>query len=320
MRLLYGADWHLRSSTPACRKDTDFYERQLIKLQQVVDWANTYKVDHILHGGDFFDSHDPTLRLVHDVMGIMRKANTQDGDSHWFVNPGNHDIFGANTTTMSRTGLGILRQAGVIQTFDKITTLNDLPGGRRPVIRFIPYRLDGVGDAYHFENKDLSHLYIIVNHDMITTHPVPFPHILYEDVKTNADLVLCSHWHSRFDVTSKSGVRFVNSGPLTRQTLHEASQTPCVVYLEIERRSLDVKFWPLPALSSDEVIDKTVSEPSAMEGVAEQFLHRLSTASLEAMDRHQLVKTVGSKHNFGAPIVKNGLDRVQETEKVLEGI
>lgn len=311
MKILYGADFHLRASTPSCRKDSDFYKTQLDKLRQVVKIARDENVDYILNGGDFFDSHDPTNRLMHDTMAILNQS-----EAHIIVNPGNHDIFGANTATLYRSGLGILWQAGLIESYSGRT---DTWLGDGVIVRFLPYSLSITEDDYNFKNKSTGVVHIIVNHDMLVTHFVPYPHKLVSELKTNADVVLCSHWHAQFlERPGKGDTLFLNPGPLSRQTTHEAKIEPSVAILDIGPGSFSASLVRLDVRPSSEVIDLTKPDSEDKEGLAEQFLDALRQTSVKTLDRQQLIQSVGEQNKFPTEVIRNGLERVQETEKTME--
>jgi|SRR5665213_653844 len=310
------SDSHFRASSPSCRTDKDFFERQFIKLAQIIRFGKEHKIAAVLHGGDFFDSNDPTLRLIHDMVTALKEST----GIPWLVNPGNHDFFGGAVASLKRSGLGVLSNAGIVHTFyerEEVTFANG-----SVVIRFLPYTLTDVhaNDDYWFVDKDPNKHYILIPHSMITTHFVPFPHVLYTDVKTNADLILCSHWHSQFDVTA-NGTRFVNSGPLTRQTTHEARLRPSVLLFTVSQGTpIAVERLMIDAPDSKDVIDLSVDAPAAMEGIAEQFMSVLREGALEGVDRQRLVRIVGERHGFQSSVIDNGLMRVQAAERVMESV
>ena len=317
MKFLYLADTHLRTATPSCRKDVDFYQTQLNKLMQVIEMSKVLGVDYILHGGDLFDTHDPSTRLIHDVMAVLNNSHVP-----WYVNPGNHDIFGANTATLRRSGLGILWQAGMIETFAR---QEEVQLGEDVLVRFLPYSLNYKDEDYNFDKK-ISKIQIVVTHDMLTTHFVPYNHKLISELKTNADIVLCAHWHGQF-AEKHNKTWFLNSGPLTRQTTFEARIAPGVGFVDIDTTShpwpeiKQVAILPIKHQPPWDVINETVKEEvAAQEGIAEQFLSTLKTSSLESLDRQQLVRSVGEQHKFSEPAIIGALNRLSTIEKQMETV
>lgn len=307
MKLGFLADTHLRSSTPACRKDTNFYDTQMFKLAQVVDTANQRQWDYILHAGDLFDAQEPTLKLMHDTMAILNKSHAK-----WIVNPGNHDFFGANTETLRRSGLGILWQAGLIDTVDKMT---DIQLGVCTV-RLIPYSIN-VDPSSYLVKECHTKVYICVTHEMLTTHWQPFDHRVITDVKTDADIVLCSHWHSQFDVEQGSTV-FLNTGPLTRQKTTEYNVSPRVGELVIQDNKITHSFIPLLCSKSELVMEISQDNDVKKPQIAEDFLATLKASAVDTIDRQTLVRSVGEHHKFSKDIIDKGLGRLTEAEKLLD--
>ena len=306
MKLLYVADSHFRKSIPSCRIDSDFYGNQLAKLKRVCVLARQHQVDYVLHGGDLFDESDTPLQLINDVMDILKDARLK-----WIVNPGNHDIFGANLATLTRSGLGILWKAGVIDIGCGIET-RELD--KSVVLRMIPYMMSVDPALYQFTAYDHSKIHIIMTHDMLTTFPVPFQHTELKNVNTNADLVLCSHWHSQFKERPNT-TTFINPGPLVRQTVNEVNQKPSVCLINTNPAS--VQFLEVKHEPASKVI-KIPEVQSPMNETATQFLQTVASASFEKVDRQQLVRKVGEQLKCKESVIEAALGRVVEAETALE--
>lgn len=304
------SDSHLRTSTPACRKDKDFYATQFRKLYQVEKILRQYNVRHLLHGGDLFDDHNPSHRLVYDVMTFLNYSS-----SRWLVNPGNHDMFGANTSTLSRSGLGILYQAGLIDLVAKPEDLTIHDGDESVLVRSVPYSLLDDPRIYDFSMYEGP--CILLPHEMLTTHFVPYPHKLISDIKTDADVVIGSHWHGQFNLKIGSTC-FINSGPLTRQTTFESRLQPAVGMIEVTSTEIRTFLIPLEVEPAALVIDLSTKDEAAHQGVAEQFLSTLKASAVEAIDRHQLVRMVGEQHKFSEQTIQSGITRLVETEANLQ--
>lgn len=308
IRLLCLSDSHLRVATPSCRIDRNFYDVQFQKLKQIEKLIRQLGVKFVYHGGDLFDSNDPSHRLVYDVMAFLNYS-----EARWVVTPGNHDMFGANTQTLPRSGLGILWQAGVI---DLVTKPADHFIGDT-IIRQIPYSVAMDESLYQFAPEFDKYHRIIVPHEMLVTHFVPYPHKLISDVKTNADVIICSHWHAQFNQRIGK-TTFVNSGPLTRQTTFEAKIKPGVILLEIGQDKITTSIIHLKVESASAVIDTTKGVEDKNEGLAEQFLTTLKASALEGVDRQKLIRMVGFQNKFPQPVVDASLQRLTEVEKTME--
>lgn len=309
-RFLMFSDTHLRASNPSCRKDSDFYETQMAKFKEVVELSKSLKVDAVVNGGDLFDLFDPVHSLMHDVMEILNHK----GDIPWYVNPGNHDQFAAQPSTLDRSGLGILEQAKLITIYRQPT---DVWITKDTMVRFIPYRLDDHNAIYMFDQPmNIDRTYIVAPHDLLSTHFVPYPHQLISELKTNFNMVLCSHWHAQF-VECHGNTVFANSGPLTRQTVNEAKLKPAVLLVECNGGTVNVTLVPIKHKPAFEVIDETRTVIPEREGLAEQFLATLKSSALESLDRQQLLRTVGQQKGFDVKVVEAGLGRLKEIEKTV---
>lgn len=70
MRFLFFTDDHKRGTSPENRTD-NFPATLVRKLKELVEIAQEYEVDYILHGGDFFDV--PSPHNTHQPMPIFAK-------------------------------------------------------------------------------------------------------------------------------------------------------------------------------------------------------------------------------------------------------
>lgn len=299
MKFLFFADTHLRHTTPACRKDENFYQVQFDKLSQIIQIANERDVDYILHGGDFFDSHNPPLNLIHDTIQALKTCKAR-----WIFLVGNHDTFGETPETLQRSGLGILSASGVAEVISERT---DRTFGS-VFVRFIPRTQNLDLKTFTLPLLELRKTTVIIPHAMLTPKPLPFNHILLSDVGTNSEYVFCSDNHRSFQ--EKVGpTTFINVGATTRQSVTEYNNRPSVLYFDDANDSFEIiqlKFRP-----SGEVIDLgTDNEPDRK--ISEDFLATLRSTTFEASDRSALVREVGSKGNFDSDVVEETVKRVQE--------
>jgi DNA repair exonuclease SbcCD nuclease subunit len=100
MRFLFFTDDHKRGTSPENRTD-NFPATLVRKLKELVEIAQEYEVDYILHGGDFFDVPSPAISVCADFLEVYQQFSVPV-----FAIPGNHDLFGHNTATLPRTMLG----------------------------------------------------------------------------------------------------------------------------------------------------------------------------------------------------------------------
>ena len=100
MRLLFFTDTHIRGNTPRSRKD-NILNTLFQKIEEIIDIAQQWQVDYILHGGDIFDRPDISPSIVRDVMKLFKRFNRPI-----YAVAGNHDLYGHNPQTLHRTMVG----------------------------------------------------------------------------------------------------------------------------------------------------------------------------------------------------------------------
>lgn len=294
---IYLNDTHLRASRPSCRLDEGFYESQLEKMREVKEIKSEHGVP-LLHGGDLFHVFNSPLSLISDATAYVRG---------WRVNPGNHDFVGANTDTMRRSALGVLSTTGVIELAQ-----SERPS-RRFCLKTAPYAISYPEDFYWIADRRPDEVWVVMAHDMLTTRPVPFPHKQIKDVRTNADIVLCSHWHSQF-MEKVGNTWFVNSGPLDCQTITERHTKPAVVVVE---QSVDGKFHPrfefLKTTGYEKVEIKDEEERDL--GLADDFIKEIKSAGLaDGADFREAIIYVAKESGYTQSAIDRVLARIEQAQ------
>ena len=97
------SDLHLTLSRPACRDDEDWMAVQKHYLGQVKDLAGDLP---ILFAGDLFDRWNPSPELIHFALKNL--------PNRMICVPGQHDLPNHRIDQMSRSGYGVLVEAGKI--------------------------------------------------------------------------------------------------------------------------------------------------------------------------------------------------------------
>jgi exonuclease SbcD len=72
MRFLFFTDDHKRGTSPENRTD-NFPATLVRKLKELVEIAQEYEVDYILHGGDFFDVPSPAISVCADFLEVYQQ-------------------------------------------------------------------------------------------------------------------------------------------------------------------------------------------------------------------------------------------------------
>lgn len=301
---VYFSDTHARSSTPRCRKDKLYYAMQLKKIEEAMGIVKDVGIG--IHGGDLFDSHNSSLQLLSDTASLFRGL---------VVNPGNHDFSGANTETLCRSGVGLLESLGIISYSKNISIFKD----ERIVFRSAPYMIKYPEDFYWFENKEPGKVYVVLAHDMLVPHWVPFPHQDIHTLKTNADLVLCSHFHAQY-IEQVNDTWFVNSGPLDAQTVHEVKVKPAVAVIDIKGSGKVFPEFRYLKTTGYEVVEATEEEQKDM-GLADGFVKEIQSLGVaEGQDVIQLAFKIGKESGYSDELVQRVVDRIKNSQKCVEAV
>lgn len=270
LRLLFFTDTHIRGSTPKNRKD-NFVESLERKFNEISKIIRDNNVDFVLHGGDLFDRPDVSISIVSKFAKILDNIQVPI-----YLISGNHDIYGHNPDTLSRTMLGLLDALGVIQTIkynEKVILEKD----------DIKVQLTGLPYIYDIDASNNKDNYIVkevnpdVNYSIHMVHGMlldkPFiqgvPYTLIDDIKdTLADITLAGHYHAGFKTTQYEDKFFINPGSLVRisNSLKEIDRIPKIILIELTHK-INIKEIPLvTALPGNEILDRSEIELNQFRG------------------------------------------------------
>jgi len=322
LRILFFTDTHLRGSAPASRID-DFTATVKAKLSEVVALASFYGVAAVLHGGDLFDSPEPSLAQAGEFLEILRGLQCP-----LYIVPGNHDVYGHNPSTLPRTLLGLLGRLGAVRLLGPEPVFLE-GGGVRVQLTGAPYRAgidrDGLAD-YLAAKSPGTDFAVHVAHGMLLPRDaisrVPFlpEATAAEDVlaATEADVTLAGHYHGPWEV-EVGGKVALNPGGLVRLTAGTVDLDcwPQVALLEFERGGFRYSLVRLScARPAEEVIDVSRSaEARAREEAQREFLERLrefSGLGFSPLDPTDVLREVLTRLGAGPEVEAEVWARFQE--------
>lgn len=260
MRFLFFTDTHIRGTTPRSRLD-DYYGTIKNKFEEIISIAEKNSIDFILHGGDWFDRPDISPSIVRDIAVLVRKFNRLV-----YTVAGNHDIYGHNPETISRTMLGLLEGTNIINIIqDKNPVILEKDGVKVQVYgHSYSYDIDGDGLKGSYIVKKSPHCDYCINivHGMLLPNPF-IEGIKYSTIdqilSTEADITLAGHYHSGFGVKKINQKFFVNPGSLMRISAlkSEMERLPQVVIIDLEKE-IGIRIVPLEsARPGNEILDRT---------------------------------------------------------------
>lgn len=241
MRLLFFTDSHIRATSPKSRKD-DFFETILEKLDEILHEAVVRGAKAIIHGGDLFDRPDPSLVVVTEVAKRIMACPVP-----FYVVCGNHDIYGHNPETISRSMLGFLAAMNVVKLLDESPVILE-EGGMKVQLTGAPYTYEidqhenASRNSYILrERQEDVDVAIHVAHGFLVKDPVhpQIFHTLVEDIArdTLADITLSGHFHYGFEKTYYEGKIFFNPGAIARisNSKKELGRMPQYVVITLEK-------------------------------------------------------------------------------------
>lgn len=321
MRLLYLTDTHIRGNSPENRIDS-FADTLKAKIQEVIEIADRYEVDYILHGGDFFDSPSPSLGVTGEFLELFKELRQPI-----YVISGNHDIFGANLNSLPRTLLGFL---------DRLGFINLLLPGEKIFLNKHNTCLQLSGQPYHYEidirppeldyqiTKGQADLAVHMVHGMLCNDKdFPGNLTLVDDIlSTEADLTLAGHNHLGFGVICKNNRWFANPGALVRlsNNKREISRKIAVLLIKAEGSTLSCETIELKsALPGDEVLDRSkMEERLNMEHKLEMFASEIKQAAdLERMNARKIVEEIVASLGESKEVQEEALRRIALMEERL---
>jgi exonuclease SbcD len=315
MKLLFFTDTHIKGTTPKNRKD-NFFETLKRKFFEIVEISNDLEVDYILHGGDWFDRPDISPSIVREFAIIIKSFGKEV-----FTVAGNHDIFGHNPGTVSRTMLGILEGTGIVR----------LIGDNEEVILKkdgISVQLTGKSYSYDIDGQEYAKNYIVkkrqdvdyainIVHGMLLQKPFyeGIQYTLLDDIKeTEADITFAGHYHSGFGVKYINNKYFVNPGSIVRisNSLGELERKPKIVYMELTD-SIAIKEIELKtALPGEEVLDRETLERSKDRSLKLHEFYQGISKSMEykKIDIASIVEDIASDQALSKEVKEEALRRI----------
>jgi len=307
-RFLFLSDTHFRSDSPEARLG-DYMQDQFLKLGEIIKLVQEHSVNALIHGGDFFNTKKPLHQLVVDMIDWCKHVGTPI-----YVVKGNHDITGYNLDSVRNSGLGVLFEAEAVEPLELLEYEKD-----KIVIKAIHTALDFKQD-YMFPEKYKDYFKIIVSHNyVIPADTMPWGFIHPKDIKTNANLVLCGHYHVPFDYSTET-TRWINPGPLCRWKINEKDHRPKVLLLEVDNGKCELKeIFLETAKSGDEVFDVNVLKLEQQHNQdIQKFVDSLENVSFQNVDIETIVRQVSREQNISEDVVLEILNRIRKAKEILK--
>lgn len=308
MKFFYLSDTHIRGKNPENRIG-NYYQDVMTKIREVINLARTsYPIDYIIHGGDIFNSPYISNIIIDEFVDLIESINIQ-----MFCIYGNHDEIGHNKNLSQSSALAhIFRRAENIFPLD---TLED----NTAIIKGYDYYHNieediKINNILNIESKKLK---IVVPHAFLT--PKPFlPHVMHvelKDIKTNYDIVLCSHYHCDWGIKEINGTKYINLGAIGRQGIDEINRTPKILYIDTEINKIEIielkSAKPGKEVFNIEKIDKMKS----YEKNIDNFVNSLSSIKMQSLDIRGKIEEIAKEKKIDKNIVDTVITRIGQYEE-----
>jgi DNA repair protein SbcD/Mre11 len=315
MKFLFFTDTHIRGTTPKNRKD-NFLETLKNKFREIRKIAIEYDVDYVLHGGDWFDRPDIAPSIVREFAILLKDFNKPI-----YTVAGNHDVFGHNPDTITRTMLGIIEGIDIIKLLETGKEIILEKNGIKVQLNGSPYHYDIDSEnfkKYYLVNKNKeAHYAINIVHGMLLQKPFyeGIQYTLVDDIlDTEADITFVGHYHNGFGVLERKGKFFINTGSIVRvaNSLAEMKRRPKVALVDL-RNGISIKEIELEsALPGEEVLDRTQLESSQdrILKLHEFYQGISSTTQFQKIDINRIIEEISLNNDLSTEVKEESLRRI----------
>lgn len=296
-KFLYFQDGHVKGKNSINRLG-DFFSDWLIKFDELLEIAKKNKVEAIIDGGDLFDSPMVSYSVCDAIVDRVEKAKMR-----YICLFGNHaERYHSKEHSYDTTLAHILRRS---KYFEYLETTVGV--GKDYVIQGIEYSHtveENIKDKGIFLQAVSPKAWrIAIVHAFICPKPFPYAsHVVCDDIKTNADLVLVAHYHKVWE-KKVADTQYLDIGCFGRNSITEADIKPSCVLLDTEERSY--KVIPLKsAKKGADIFDLAkIEELKASDVNMENFIKSLESVQFQGQNIESIIKDIATKENIPQEVV-----------------
>lgn len=253
MKIAYIQDSHIKG-TNSINYIGNYYEDCMNQLESFLKLAKKNKCDCLIHGGDVWENPVVSNLMVDEFIDLIEKYKIP-----LYVVWGNHDQIGQNIETSKGSSLAhCFRRSKLINHLVELDhkifkskeefTISSFDYEYEIEEQLKKYKLN----KFTYKGKERFTVYIL--HAFVT--PKPFlpevSHIVCEDIKGNADLVLVAHYHEPWE--KKVGdTTFLDIGCFGRLNINEAKIKPSMCLIDTDKKSWEV--IEIPHKPGNEIFD-----------------------------------------------------------------
>jgi len=243
MKIIILGDLHFSGTNPKCRLD-DLTQTQFLKLDEVVDYANKYRMN-IYQTGDVFDSPNIGYSIFTRVHSILRRLKH---NSFYFIY-GNHDLYFHNPNSKGSTPLYSLQT--ITKSIENIveSSINfDFQNWGEEIkivnfySKFLLCHKAIVSSGYYKKEKTIQHW-----------NPTDISCSSLDEELKKYKVIFCGHWHKRYIEKTKNQL-IINPGSLTRREASQDSLETFPSFIVFDTQTYDYDIVPLKCAKKAEVV------------------------------------------------------------------
>lgn len=312
-KYLVFSDFHVQGVNSRNRLG-NYFEDCLKKLDEILSIAKENKCDAILDAGDLLEVKNPAYNVIDEIADRVEKNNIPIYSLF-----GNHCMHSGYIENSSNTGLAHLQRRSKLFNYlnsiecnlYKIEGFEYRVGVEEDIKKngiFIQSPITKEVDQYEGWN-------IAIVHAMIT--PTKFfdqvSHVQCKDIKTNADLILCGHYHTPF-YKKIENTEFLNIGCCGRLNINEAKIEPSVLLLDTEKRSYEI-IKLKSAKKGSEIFDLSkYEEIKENERSIDEFIASLNSATWQASDLNSQIEIIAKEQNVEKEVIEYVKEKIKESK------
>lgn len=293
---LYLQDEHAKGKNSINRLG-DYFEDWLIKWDEVLSIAKKYKVKGIIGGGDLIDSPIVSYSVCDAIVDRIEKAGIP-----YYCLFGNHaERYHSKEHSYDTTLAHILRRSKKFEYLVKFV-------GDDWIFQGYEYNHNIEEEikekGLKFNEKYESYWKIAIVHAFICPKPFPYAsHVVCDNIKTNADLVLVGHYHSQWE-KKVGNTQYLDIGCFGRNSITEAYIEPSCVLLDTEKRSYEV-IKLKTAKKAEEVFDLTkIEEIKKYDLQMKNFVQSIESIDFQGQNIETVIKEMAKKSNIRNQVVE----------------
>lgn len=306
-KFLYFQDGHAKGKNSAHRIG-DYFSDWLIKFDELLSIAKKNKVDAILDGGDLFDSSIVSYSVCDAIVDRVEKTKIP-----YYCLFGNHaERYHSKEHSFDTTLAHILRRSKNFLYLNKIE-------GKDWIIKGFEYNHNIEEEIKNNEiivdnavnHSQGSEWKIAIVHAFICPKIFPYAsHVVCNDIKTNADLVLVAHYHSQWE-KKVGNTTYLDIGCFGRNSITEAKIEPSCILLDTDKRSYEV-IKLKSAKQAKEIFDlNKIEEIKQYDETMLTFIQSLESVNFQGQSIENIIKSVGEQDQVPSHIIDLLLKKIE---------